>query len=160
MNRTITVLLIALLLLGVVLAVGLTTDFSLFVPTGDAVSPRSILYLGTLPVEVEIADTEEERVAGLSGRVGLPSGRGMLFVFPEAKRYGIWMQGMNFPLDVVWIGENEKVVWIEEHISPDTYPKVFTSEVPARYVVEVNAGTVESFGIKEGTHVVLPRLSR
>lgn len=157
-GRNVSILLVALLLLGGLLAVALSTDFTLFQPSlgGDSISVRSVMYLGTVPIDAEIADSEEERVRGLSGRESLPPGKGLLFVFPQAGKYGIWMQGMRFPIDVFWIGTDDTVVWVEEQVVPESYPAVFDPPEDARYILETNAGVAEAFGIKTGSRVILP----
>src|SRR5690625_3147862 len=45
--------------------------------------------------EVEMMATPEQRIQGLSGREDLPAGRGMLFLFPHAANYSMWMIEMN-----------------------------------------------------------------
>ncbi|OHA92045.1 MAG: hypothetical protein A3J09_00920 [Candidatus Zambryskibacteria bacterium RIFCSPLOWO2_02_FULL_51_21] len=89
---------------------------------------------------LEIANTDAERTQGLSGRASLPAGTGLLFVFESPGKYGFWMKDMNFPIDIVWLGDGMLPVGIEKNVSPDSYPQVFYPPVPVRYVLEVNAG--------------------
>ena len=89
---------------------------------------------------MEIANTDAERTQGLSGRASLPAGTGLLFVFESPGKYGFWMKDMNFPIDIVWLGDGMLPVGIEKNVSPDSYPQVFYPPVPVRYVLEVNAG--------------------
>ena len=98
------------------------------------------LTVGTATLQVEIAQTTEQKITGLSYRPSLAEGRGMLFIFDTDGRHGIWMKDMQFPIDIIWIDAAMKVVHIEKSVAPDTYPQVFTSPVPARYVLEVPAG--------------------
>src|SRR3989338_7198368 len=56
--------------------------------------------------KIEIADTIQSHGRGLSGRAGLGADEGMYFVFPFRARYGFWMKGMKFPIDIVWIKNN------------------------------------------------------
>ena len=97
-----------------------------------------------------IADSDSERVQGLSGRAELAKDEAMLFVFEESARWGIWMKDMNFAIDIVWLDEHKQVVHIERQVEPDTYPQVFTPTTDSRYVVEFPAGTVDSLGVKNG----------
>ena len=92
--------------------------------------------------EVEIADTPVAQRQGLSGRSHLPVGHGLLFIFDKEGRHGIWMKDMLFPIDIVWLDGNGREVHQEKEVRPDTYPEVFTPPVPARYVLELNAGTL------------------
>jgi uncharacterized membrane protein (UPF0127 family) len=63
---------------------------------------------------------------------------------------------MNYSLDIMWATQAGDIVHIEENVSPETYPKSFSSPVPAWYVVEANAGFVERHKIVLGDKVVLP----
>jgi uncharacterized membrane protein (UPF0127 family) len=69
-------------------------------------------------LSVEVADTPAERGRGLSGREMLPENSGMLFVFDTPGRYGFWMYGMKFPLDIIWIDERLRVVYFVENAQP------------------------------------------
>jgi uncharacterized membrane protein (UPF0127 family) len=68
-------------------------------------------------LSVEVADTPAERGRGLSGREMLPENSGMLFVFDTPGRYGFWMYGMKFPLDIIWIDERLRVVYFVENVT-------------------------------------------
>lgn len=120
-------------------------------------SPTPIVHFDDLPVRVEIVRTPEALEKGLSGRENI-GGRykGMFFIFPETKQHGIWMQGMQFSIDIVWIDENLNVVAIERNVSPNTYPRTFRTENPTRYVLETEAGYVDLVGIRVGQKVRIP----
>ncbi len=118
------------------------------------------MRVGDHPIKVEIAGTNAERVRGLSGRRGLAPGSGLLFVFPASATYGFWMKEMNFPIDIVWISEDLRIIHIAADVSPDTYPKVFTPPSPARYVLEMPAMSMRKMDVKPGTAVTLPAILR
>ena len=101
-------------------------------------------------IKVEIADDETERVRGLSGRDSLPPDQGMLFIFPQADEHGIWMKDMRFNLDILWLDENRRIIAIVGHLESSSYPKVVKPAIPARYVLEVNAGVTEKYGWSTG----------
>jgi uncharacterized membrane protein (UPF0127 family) len=50
---------------------------------------------------MEVAITPQERAHGLAGRE--QCGKGMLFIFGETAFHPMWMRGMKFPLDIVWL---------------------------------------------------------
>ena len=104
-------------------------------------------------VTAEVADTKASRELGLSGRTKMENNEGMLFVFDQPGRYGFWMKDMNFPLDLIWINQNGVVVSVERDISPDTYPKTYINTAEASYVLEINAGLSETFGLYLGSKV-------
>jgi len=109
-------------------------------------------------VVAEVADTQKERVRGLSGRSGLPYGHGMLLVFDTPGYYSIWMKGMRFPLDIYWLQDNGTIVDMWENAQPESYPSVYTPANEALYILEVPAGFSEAFNISRGDTVTgLPR---
>lgn len=101
----------------------------------------------------EVANTRKSRELGLSGRHMMRDDEGMLFVFDTPGRYGFWMKDMEFPLDIIWINQNGIVVSIERNISKDSYPKTFINQADASYVLEINAGLAERFGLYLGSKV-------
>lgn len=105
-------------------------------------------------IRSEVVDTDELLAKGLGGRDSLQQDQGMLFVFKSLGKYSFWMKDMNFAIDIVWIDSNKKVIDIESNVSPDTYPKLFTSKQSVLYVLEINAGIGEKLGITEGVRLV------
>lgn len=105
---------------------------------------------------VDIADTFIERTQGLSGRPSLGENEGLLFVFDQSNIHSFWMKGMNFPIDIIWINNEQRIVHIEHDLSPDTYPQSFAPEEAALYVLEINAGKAKENGISLGDWVTLP----
>lgn len=112
------------------------------------------LTIGGQTLYVSIADTSELRERGLGGRTGLSADEGMFFVFQKDDIYPFWMKDMRFAIDIVWIAHDGAVIYIEHNLSPDTYPQVFASDKPARYVLELPSGYAASHQIKVGDNVV------
>ncbi len=108
------------------------------------------LSLPDKQITLIVVNNSESRVRGLSGAESLAEDSAMLFVFDEADRYGIWMKDMKFPLDIFWLDENKKIVYEEENVSPQSYPKVFTPTEKSLYVLEANAGFAEKNNLKVG----------
>ncbi len=106
-------------------------------------------------LEVEVADTQASRELGLSGREKIGDDEGLLFVFDEPGRYGFWMKDMKFSLDMVWINQNGVVVDIERNVTPESYKqkKTYINQSEAAYVLEINAGLAEKFGLYLGSKV-------
>lgn len=101
-------------------------------------------------LSVELARTSAQQELGLSGRSGLADGTGMLFVFEKPAQYGFWMKDMNFPLDIIWLSDAGKAIFIKKNLSAATYPTVYTPPSPAKYVLEVPAGFSEKNKLKLG----------
>ena len=112
---------------------------------------HSSVSIGSTTISVEVVDTYQERMQGLSGRTSLAESRGMLFVFEEEGNWGIWMKDMRFPLDIIWADSEGNIITIARDVAPETYPNAFYSKEPrARYVLEVPAGFTKMHGIAEG----------
>ncbi|MGD0423141.1 MAG: DUF192 domain-containing protein [Candidatus Bathyarchaeia archaeon] len=111
------------------------------------------ILVGNVLLVVEIANTPSAQQKGLSGRTSLPSDHGMLFVFDHEDYWGFWMVDMNFPLDIIWFNSSRQVVFIEQNLPPCTPQNcpVFTPDLKAMYVLEVNAGFVTAHQIGLGT---------
>jgi len=104
--------------------------------------------VGDAKLKLIVLDTEEKRVKGLSGMESLPDDKGMLFIFDKPDYYGIWMKDMNFSIDIIWFDEKFQVVDYISNVSPDTFPNVFRPKDEAKYVLEVNSGFIQKYGIK------------
>jgi hypothetical protein len=66
----------------------------------------------------------------------------MLFIFEQPDFHGIWMKNCRFPIDIVWLDEERKVVHLAESVPPckaEPCP-VYSPLRRASYVVELNAG--------------------
>ena len=66
----------------------------------------------------------------------------MLFAFEAADFHGIWMKNCRFPIDILWLDEERKVVHVAESVPPckaEPCP-VYSPMRRAAYVVELNAG--------------------
>lgn len=94
---------------------------------------------GAHSVAVEVARTDPQRALGLMNRPSLPDDAGMLFVFGDTDEHTFWMKNTLIPLDMIFIGEDGRVVGVVERAEPlTTSPR--TVGKPSRYVLEVNGG--------------------
>lgn len=118
--------------------------------------PIYTIYIGSKALDVTLADEAKERIAGLSNTPSLGAQSGKLFVFDTDEKQGIWMKDMRYPIDIIWIDSNLKVVDIAENVTQDTYPKVFAPKSDARFVLEVNAYFVSSTKVEIGNTLLLP----
>jgi uncharacterized membrane protein (UPF0127 family) len=91
---------------------------------------------------VEIAATPESRAQGLMYRESLMEGRGMLFLFPKPSVESFWMKNCNFPIDIVWMDANRKIIFVLAHTPPckeDPCP-TYGPKVESFYVLEIPDG--------------------
>jgi uncharacterized protein len=105
---------------------------------------------------VEIAETPEQQARGLMFRQQMDRDHGMLFVFPETRRTSFWMRNTPMPLDLVFIGEDGRVVSIEQG-EPFSERPIGPAE-PVRFVLEIGAGIAHETGIQPGTRLRHPRI--
>lgn len=151
-------------LLGVVFVLTITlVAFRSSVPNSE--EPKSpqeirsvnsmILNIHGVEIRAEVVDTPEDRHKGLSGRESLAEGDGMLFIFEETDAHSFWMPDMRFALDIIWLDESMKVVYIKENATPESYPELFTPSTPALYVLEVSSGFSKEKGIVVGDQAII-----
>ncbi len=100
------------------------------------------------------SETQTEKTKGLSGVIKMGENYGMLFIYNNPDKYGIWMKDMNFPIDIIWLDAEKKVIDIKENALPESFPNVFYPQSPATYIIELNAGTAEKEKINIGDIVV------
>jgi len=82
-----------------------------------AVIPLALPSGKVLQVEVMVKD--EDRAMGLMFRPSLPLDKGMLFLFETPPDFHtIWMKNCRFPIDIVWLDEEKKVVHVAESVPP------------------------------------------
>jgi len=121
------------------------------------VTDGAILKVGDKELSVEISDTNAMRAQGLSGRISLEENSGMLFLFEKSEVQGFWMKDMFFSIDIIWIDENWTVLSVESDARPESYPNIFYSSAPVKYVLELNAGDALRLGIDTGSKLYLTR---
>ncbi len=114
-----------------------------------------VVTIGSNKLNTEEAYTQSEKTTGLGGRPCIGPDQAMLFDFGKPAQYQIWMKDMRFPIDIVWIGTNHKIVGFYNNIQPSTYPDRFVNkpDSPARYVLEIKANRGDQLGITIGTPV-------
>lgn len=119
------------------------------------IAGNSIEYIkiGGVTLKVELATTPKEQEQGLSGRIGLGENEGMLFIFPEPSLNYFWMKDMNFPIDMIWIGEDQKIIYIKKNVLPESFPKTYGPQKNSKYILEVNANFCEKNNLRVGDNV-------
>ena len=118
-------------------------------------SGSQIIQIAGRTIKVSIANTPESRARGLGGAKSLAPNEGMLFVFDTEGKYQFWMKDMLFPIDILWLDSDGRVVDMRENASPYTYPEVFTPNLPARHVLELPAGFARDNNVRLGDIVRL-----
>jgi uncharacterized protein len=113
--------------------------------------PHANVHIGDGVFTAKVVKTPEEREKGLSGTDELRKDQAMLFVFDQDEKWSIWMKDMKYPIDIVWLDKNKKIVYIVKNAPPESYPfERFAPKEEARYVLELPAGMVEQKSITIG----------
>lgn len=106
-------------------------------------------------LQVEIAATSESRRRGLMGRTYLAPRYGMWFDFETTKPVAMWMKGTPISLDMLFVDASGTIVHARERTEAFSIEPIKTP-VSARYVLELNAGAVQTLAITRGDRVVIP----
>lgn len=125
---------------------------------GDALFKQGRLTIetkkGSVALEVEVADTEPARERGLMFRRALEPNHGMIFLFSKEQDITMWMKNTYLSLDMVFIGDDWRVV----HIARDAEPlstDIISSGRPASRVLEIAGGQANRLGIAPGDKISL-----
>lgn len=108
---------------------------------------------------IEVADNYEERKEGLMFRTSLNERRGMFFIFEYPGKLRFWMKNTLIPLDIIFFDKDYRIVNIEKNAQPCSKDpcNLYFSAGPAQYVLEVNAGEADKFGIEVGNAAQLSK---
>jgi uncharacterized membrane protein (UPF0127 family) len=98
-------------------------------------------------IQLELAKTNYQKETGLMHRTSMKPNQGMLFVYEnERPRPGFYMKNTHINLDLIYLNSAFEVVDVFENakaFDETTIP----STVPAKYVLEVNAGFVSNYSV-------------
>ena len=109
-------------------------------------TPRGLL-------SVALAATPEQRAEGLAHR-DQPVADGLLLRWDTPGHHPIWMAGMRFPLDLIWLDQDHRVLAILTDVPPcvsspcELYAPDGTDRATA--VLELPAGAAARYGITSG----------
>ena len=106
--------------------------------------------------EVEVVDTPLKRQQGLMFREHLNNDKGMLFVFEQEGDYPFWMKNTLIPLDMIWINQNQEIVFIKENAQPceQVDCPIIEPGQNAKYVLEINGGVVKDINLTLGDKIL------
>lgn len=130
--------------------------------------------IGRTEFRLEVAADELTRHRGLGGRSQVAPATGMIFVFPESASLGFTMRDVPFPLDLLYLDEQARIVSI--HTMPPEPPRaesegrdtpegdaaydarlrLYMSDAPARFAIEIPGGSIAELGLRPGDTVRIP----
>lgn len=98
-------------------------------------------------IKIEVAENFFSKAAGLIGKKNLPEKTGLLIM----KCKGIHTFFMRFPIDVVFINSNNKVVKIIENLKPWRMPMPVLS---SKFVLEFPSGLLKLYLIQINDKII------
>lgn len=101
------------------------------------------ITVGGKEFDVIVFTTEKQKERGLMNVTEMNPNEGGLFVYDAPQHVDFWMKDTLLPLDIIFIGENKKVISVKEG-EPES--EKFISEDKVKYVLEVNRHS----GVEEG----------
>lgn len=133
----------------------LTKEVS-FKKEGELVLKRASNDSVIAQLDIEIAEGDYETQTGLMYRSRMEKNRAMLFVFEDVSMRAFYMKNTQFPLDIIYLGEDQKVINIQKDAIPFNQASL-PSSAPAKYVLEVNAGLSDQWGLGSGDKMEFTR---
>jgi uncharacterized membrane protein (UPF0127 family) len=126
---------------------------------------RTRIFLSGMAFELELAADPATRERGLSGRDAIDARGGMLFVFPDEAPRVFWMRDCRVDIDIAFLDRSGRVVAAHRmRAEPPRQPheseaqyfgrlRPYPSLAPARFAVELRAGTLSQLGLSVGSRV-------
>ena len=110
--------------------------------------PRAKLTAGMHLLDVQVAQTPQERQIGLMFRKEMPQHEGMLFVFEQPAPQCFWMRNTLIPLTAAFVADDGTIVNLADMkpLSDDSH----CSTKPVRFVLEMNQGWFAKRNIAAG----------
>ena len=107
-------------------------------------------------INLEIAQTFQERQTGLMNRDYLNENQGMIFLFDHPQQVDFWMKNMKISLDMLFIS-NKKIVNMYKNVPPCTAEPclIYPSKHDIDSVLELKAGFCDKNNVKIGENIQL-----
>jgi uncharacterized membrane protein (UPF0127 family) len=119
--------------------------------TPQTTLPRIKLQAGMYQMDVQVAQTPEQRSIGLMFRAEMPTHEGMLFVFEQPSVQCFWMKNTLLPLTAAFVADDGTIVNLAD-MKPQTTDS-HCSAKPVRFVLEMNQGWFAKKGLKAGSRL-------
>ncbi len=103
-------------------------------------------------IAIEIAASDYETQTGLMYRNTLGKDQGMLFIFPDAQLRNFYMKYTKIALDIIFIDANRTIVSFQKDTEPLNEGSL-PSKLPAKYVLEINAGLSDEWQLNVGDRI-------
>ena len=108
-------------------------------------------------IHVEVVRDVSLQQLGLMFRRELAHDAGMLFIYPGERHLSFWMQNTKIPLDILYFDAQLQLVTLIDSAKPCRVQRCpnYPSTKPAMYVLEVNGGLANKWGLQPGDELKL-----
>ncbi len=116
---------------------------------------KAVLIAGK-ELDARISDSFIKRMIGLMYEDNLPKSSCMLFVSRFSSTESMWMKGMRFSIDIIWLNDGKQIVAIEENVPPCRkilFCKTYKPNIPFRFVLELSAGFIKENRITKSSKI-------
>jgi uncharacterized membrane protein (UPF0127 family) len=113
---------------------------------------------GSVIVDVEAAETPEQRAVGLMFRESLGEDEGMVFLFFEETQGSFYMKNTLIPLSIAFFDGEGTIVDILDMEPCEADPcRLYTPDALYEGALEVNQGALEEWGVQDGDRITITR---
>ncbi len=102
--------------------------------------------------DVYLARSFEQKRRGLMHVRDLPDNVGMLFIYEDDDVRSMWMKNTYIPLDILFVRDDGSIARIAKNTEPLSLDSISSGE-PVSYVLELNAGITDRFGIDQNSRL-------
>ena len=135
---------------------------NLFLRAIQAASPNDDRYLNAkvtvegFVLNADVPVSNELFTKGLAVKNQLKENEAMLFIFDDPAKHPFWMKDMKFPIDIIWLDSDGKVVHIEKNLQPCVSVLIYTKYSPntdSQFVLETVSNFTQRHNISIGTNI-------
>jgi uncharacterized membrane protein (UPF0127 family) len=111
----------------------------------------------------QVADSPEKQIVGLFFTKELPPDSALLFIYDDEDSHRIWTKNSHFPLDILWMDRDRKILHIEERVPPceeDPCSTYGPKEPDALYVMQAAAGFANDNRLEPGMSMIFRLVQR
>ncbi|WP_300434054.1 DUF192 domain-containing protein [Christiangramia sp.] len=99
-------------------------------------------------LDIELAESDYEHQTGLMYRESMEDDQGMLFIYESERVRSFYMKNTYIPLDIIYYAADSSLVSIQKNATPRDETSL-ASEGPAQYILEINAGLSDEWGLEK-----------
>ncbi|CAL67698.1 DUF192 domain-containing protein [Christiangramia forsetii] len=108
-------------------------------------------------LDIELAESDYEHQTGLMYRESMEENQGMLFIYNSERVRNFYMKNTYISLDIIYYEADSTLVSIQKNTTPRDETSL-PSEGPAQYILEVNGGLSDQWGLEQDDKFSLKKI--